>query len=87
MAGKTTAEEAREADQDQVAAAEIAVAEKDSVEDAATVKAAERDLKNTAAVSEMTAIKAAEALVEKADGKIDASFLMMIMISSPVNLS
>ena len=80
-AGETSAEKAREADQ--VAAAGNAVAEeviagnaapwKGSTEDVAAARAAESDFKNTAAVSEMTAINAAGALVEKADGKIDAS--------------
>ena len=47
--------------------AENAASSKDSVEDTAAAKAAESDVKNTAAVSEMTAIEAAEAVVEKAD--------------------
>ena len=76
--GETIAEKAKEADQ--VAAAGNAAAEevfaenaapwKDSAEDAA-VKAAESDIENTAAVSEMSAINAAGELVEKAE--IDAS--------------
>ena len=81
MAGETAAEKASEVDQVAAAgnaATEEAFAEnaapwKGSVDYAAAAKAAESDEKNTAAASEMTAMKAAEVLVEKADGRIDTS--------------
>ena len=75
MAGETAAEKASEVDQVAAAgnaATEEAFAEnaapwKGSVDYAAAAKAAESDVKITTAVSEMTAIKAAEALVDKTD--------------------